>query len=225
LDDPELGIICLAHILRRDDIGVLRPGRFQFFPGGRTGRFHLHVGAGVLHDILGIFLSPEDECSAGCQGAAAACLVVRQTSGGLGCPANAVVVGVRTMQIQDPHPSTHVNGTINVVGTASCSVTMNEIYVHVVLQRSDGASWPGTTNDYYNTPQQQANAAAPCSAGPGTFRGYLSCVLRAPAGYNPSYSVNTIYGIWKGVACGLTFAKSGAAAPEPLTVSIPIYKN
>lgn len=140
-------------------------------------------------------------------------------------PANAIVVGVCTMQIQDAHASTHVSGTINVVGTATCSVTMNEIYVHVVLQRADGASWPGTTNDYYNTSQQQANAAAPCSAGPNTFRGYLSYVLRAPAGYNPSYSTNTIYGIWKGVGCGISFAKSGAADSEPLTISVPIYKK
>jgi hypothetical protein len=140
-------------------------------------------------------------------------------------PANAVTVGVCTMQVQNAHQSTHVNGTINVVGTATCSVTMTEIYVHVVLQRSDGATWSGTTNDYYNTSQQQATAAAPCSAGPGTFRGYMSYVLRAPAGYAPAYSSNTIYGAYSSVACGLTFAKTGAAQPESLTISVPIYKK
>jgi hypothetical protein len=143
-------------------------------------------------------------------------------------PANAAVIGVCTMQVQDPHPSSHVNGTINVVGTASCTVTMTEIYVKVTLQRADGASWPGTTNDYFNTAQQQANAAAPCGAGPGTFRGYMSYVLRAPAGVNPSYSSGTVYGIWKGVACG----GANRGAPEDsasegtrLEVSIPIYQN
>jgi hypothetical protein len=141
-------------------------------------------------------------------------------------PANAITVGVCTMQVQNAHPSTHVNGTINVVGTATCTVTMNEIYVHVVLQRSDGATWPGNTNDYFNTTQEQSNAAAPCSAGPGTFRGYMSYVLKAPTGYSPAYSSNTIYGVYQSFACGTaTFAKAGGAQPEPLTISIPIYKK
>ncbi|AGW40506.1 hypothetical protein O159_02770 [Leifsonia xyli subsp. cynodontis DSM 46306] len=148
-------------------------------------------------------------------------------------PANAVVVGVCTMQVQDPHPSTHVHGTINVVGTASCSIVMTEIYVKVTLQRSDDATWPGATNDYRNTSQEQANAAAPCSAGPNMFRGYLSYALTAPAGYSPAYATGTTYGIWKSVICGgpglvapnrstdNTAAKKSAA----LTVKVPIYQN
>lgn len=133
-------------------------------------------------------------------------------------PAQAITVGVCTMQAQDVHPSTHVSGTINGVGTASCSVVMDEIYVHTVLERADGATFPGNTNDVFNTNYQQSNAATPCSsASGGNFRLRLSYVLRAPAGYSPSYSTNTIYSIWKDATCG---QKNKAASADDLTAQL-----
>jgi hypothetical protein len=76
LDDPELRVIGFPDVLRGNYVGVLRSGRFQFLPSSCTGGFHLHVGAGVLYDVLGVFLPPKDEGRAGCQGAASARLVV-----------------------------------------------------------------------------------------------------------------------------------------------------
>ncbi|PPI53920.1 hypothetical protein [Rathayibacter toxicus] len=121
-------------------------------------------------------------------------------------PAQAITIGVCTMQAQDPHPSTHVNGTINGVGTATCSVSMDEIYVHTVLERADGATWQGDTNDYFGVNREQSNAATTCNNGPAVFRLRLSYVLRAPSGYSPAYSANTVYSIWKSVACGVSNA-------------------
>lgn len=131
-------------------------------------------------------------------------------------PANAIVVGVCTMNAQNPHGSTHVAGTINTVGTASCSIVMSEIYVKAVLYRADGASWAGAASDYFNTNYEQSNAATSCSAGPATFRMSLSYVLRAPAGYDPAYSANTIYSPWVSVACGASFAATQKAVAEQL---------
>ncbi|WP_066039268.1 hypothetical protein [Herbiconiux solani] len=79
---------------------------------------------------------------------------------------------------------------------------MDEIYVHTVLERADGATWAGNTNDYYNTNYESSNSAAPRSAGPATFRLRLSYVLRAPAGVDPAYAANTVYSPWISVACG-----------------------
>ena len=125
-------------------------------------------------------------------------------------PANAVVVGVCTIKANNPHPSTHVNGTINAVGTVSCSVVMAEIYIKTTLEKATGSTWAGNTQDWYNVSSLQSNASTLCSQGPGTFRTRVSYVLRAPAGYSPAYSANTIYSPWTSVACGLQFAASGS---------------
>jgi len=129
-------------------------------------------------------------------------------------PANAVVIGVCTIKVNDPHGSTHVSGTINAVGTVECSTTMQEIYVKTTLQKSAGPSWAGTPFDRFNVARGQANAATSCTAGPGTFRTVTSYVLRAPAGIDPAYAANTVYGPWRSVACG-----NARLAPSELVTS------
>jgi hypothetical protein len=113
----------------------------------------------------------------------------------------AVVIGVCTIKANDPHPSTHVNGTINGTGTVSCSVTMDEIYLKVKLERSTGTVVDGTTDDYFNTAYESGNASTSC-ANAGTWRTRVEYALRAPAGYSPAYSANNFASPWKAVACG-----------------------
>ena len=116
--------------------------------------------------------------------------------------AQAVVVGVCTIKANDPHPSTHVTGTINATGTVSCSVLMDEIYIKVSLERSNGTVVPGNTQDVYNTSYQMSNASTSC-ANAGTWRTRVQYALYAPAGYNPQHSASNFASPWKSVACGV----------------------
>lgn len=139
-------------------------------------------------------------------------------------PANAVVVGVCTIKANNPHPSTHVNGTINAQGTASCTVVMNEIYIRPVLERAGGTTWPGTPSDLFNATQTQANAATSCanaSAGQ-LFRLRIEYVLRAPSGYDPAYSSSTIYSPWVGAKCGGATRVAPGLDDDGLTFTVPI---
>ncbi|WP_216364051.1 hypothetical protein, partial [Subtercola boreus] len=122
---------------------------------------------------------------------------------GLGAaPANAATIGVCTIQAQNPHPSTHVNGTINGVGTVNCTSSVPEIYIYVVLQKSTGESWANPSRDYANTSSQQNNGASPCSAGPGIFRVETQYAITFPAGASPAYSAGAVDSPWMQVACG-----------------------
>lgn len=132
-------------------------------------------------------------------------------------PANAVVVGVCEMKANNPHPSTHVSGTINSTGTLRCTVGMTEIYLRAYLEKSTGSSWGGNTEAWLNTPPgttYSSYANTSCSNGPGTFRTRVTYALTSPPGYNPAYSANTIYSPWYSLACGL----AGLAEPQALGV-------
>ncbi|MGC0371284.1 hypothetical protein [Microbacterium sp. SLBN-111] len=140
-------------------------------------------------------------------------------------PANAYVIGECTIKANNPHPSTHVNGTINAQGTVACSVVMNEIYLRAVLERADGASWTGTTSDYFGVKGTQANAATSCSAGESGlfFRLRIEYVLQAPPGVDPAYASNTIYSPWVSGKCtnGANRVATGTEL-DGLTVTVPI---
>ncbi len=136
-------------------------------------------------------------------------------------PAQAVVVGVCNINAQNPHPSNHVTGTINAVGTVSCSMVMQEIYVLTTLERMDGVTWTGNTRDYFNSNYEQSNAATSCNQGPGTFRTRVSYVIYAPPGVNPAYATSTVYSPWIGVICGGVTAATGQPSGTNVTVSVP----
>lgn len=147
-------------------------------------------------------------------------------------PANAAtIVGVCTINVQQAHDSGHVHGTINVVGTASCTVVMSEIFLDITLENADGRTWRSKKYvDYFNTPQEQDNSAVSCDEGhAGTYRGYMSYVLKAPAGYNPSYASGTVYGPWNAsVTCSnanRVAASRSEAASAKYEVTIPIYAS
>lgn len=129
---------------------------------------------------------------------------------GVAAPADAAtVVGVCTITVGEPHASSHVSGTINSYGRLSCSIGMTEIYIRAYLEKSTGSSWGGNTESWLNTPAGKtysSYAKTSCSQGPGTFRTRLSVAFTSPPGYNPSYHANTYYSVWRGVACGVSFA-------------------
>jgi len=136
----------------------------------------------------------------------------------IAAPANAIIVGVCTIKANNPHGSTHVSGTINAVGTVSCTLVQDEIYIRTYLEKSTGASWGGNTQDYFDSSWEQSNAATSCNQGPGTFRTRVSYAIHAPVGVSPRYAANTIYSPWVPVACGVSnrATSSGNGAAETL---------
>jgi len=74
-----------------------------------------------------------------------------------------------TPQADYPHPSGHVNGTINSVGRGSCTGTVRTLAIVVTLAKSNGPKWSKAIA-LDNVSSIQHNSAASCSNGPGTFR-------------------------------------------------------
>ncbi|NQX29855.1 hypothetical protein HQQ81_21110 [Microbacteriaceae bacterium VKM Ac-2854] len=122
-------------------------------------------------------------------------------------PANAVVVGACTIKANNPHASGHVSGAINAEGSLRCTIGMTEIYIRAYLEKSGGSSWGGNTQSWLNTPAgmtYSSFANTSCSQAPGTFRTRVSYTFTSPPGVNPSYTANTIYSPWIGLACGVS---------------------
>jgi hypothetical protein len=127
---------------------------------------------------------------------------------GIAGPANAaVVVGVCTITVGEPHASSHVNGTINSYGRLSCSIGMPNIHLRAQLEKSNGTTWNGNTEDWLNTSPGGSwfsNKAIPCAGNHGTYRTNVAIVLHAPPGVNPQYHAKTYTSIWRSVACGVS---------------------
>jgi hypothetical protein len=78
---------------------------------------------------------------------------------------------VCTPNVQDPHPSSHVPGTVNVVVTVSCTEPVAQIRVEAALylqNPTDQMWYLQSTSDvatFNDTVAAQNNAAAPCQDG------------------------------------------------------------
>lgn len=106
-----------------------------------------------------------------------------------------------TIKANNPHPSVHVNGTINATGTIECKTKKANLHINVSLERRDGAVWKTVSpSDYLNTYKVQNNAFANCSAGPADFRTRAGWVIQHTS---TSAKVNgAVYTAWMPVACG-----------------------
>ena len=140
-------------------------------------------------------------------------------------PAHAVVVGVCTIKANNPHGSSHVSGTVNAVGTVSCTLVMSEIYVFTTLEKSTGASWAGNNEDWFNSAAESSNAATSCSQAPGVFRARVAYAIHAPAGVNPRSTANTLYSPWISVTCStaqIVVPGAASAGLVPATIVTPL---
>lgn len=86
-------------------------------------------------------------------------------------------------QVQRPHNSTHVPGTVNVVVTVSCSAAVPEITTRAALYKNGQLVNQSTLRTQHNTRSAQNNAAVRCS--PGNYRGWMYFKVVFPPGYNP----------------------------------------
>jgi hypothetical protein len=90
--------------------------------------------------------------------------------------------------VQNPHKSGHVPGTVNVVVTVTCTATVREIAVQAALYRqnpADGLWYLQSASDvkrYYNTAFGQNNAAAPCQD--GNWVGWMNYNVTFMSGYS-----------------------------------------
>lgn len=88
-----------------------------------------------------------------------------------------------TINVQDAHGSTHVNGTINVVSTVSCTAPVAMLQQRTALYKVGGSSWWGSQEVTYDVRTVQSNSATPCSQAPGSFYGAAVTDVVWPLGY------------------------------------------
>ncbi|MFV8131876.1 hypothetical protein [Streptomyces syringium] len=104
-------------------------------------------------------------------------------AGKSGSDADAAAVIRCEGQVQRPHNSTHVPGTVNVVVTVSCTAPVPEITTRAALYKNGQLVNQSTLRTQHNTRTAQNNAAVRCS--PGNYRGWMYFKVVFPPGYNP----------------------------------------
>jgi hypothetical protein len=127
------------------------------------------------------------------------------------------------LNVQHPHGSTHVAGTINVVTTISCGAPAAQLRLATSLIRTSPSyiQWHAATKYNYGQSFLQNNRSTSCSYGPGNFRGWGWGTITPPPGYTLSGPADyDYYGTIVPVACGLARVAQGdgANSSESLTV-------
>jgi hypothetical protein len=100
-----------------------------------------------------------------------------------------------TVNVQNPHNSSHVHGTINTIATILCTGAMEELAQSVGLYYADklvGQSYNSNTG----SPSLTGNFATACKT--GFYTGASAWLEVPPPGYEPPYSEgvdysNTVY--------------------------------
>ena len=107
---------------------------------------------------------------------------------------------VCTVDVQYPHGSSHVSGTINEVSTVLCNEAVPRLSQTTTLHKSGGGSWKGTLKVGYDTKLVQSNRATSCSEAPGKFYGSAVTDVTWPVGYvGPTH--NSLTGKTVSVTC------------------------
>ncbi|WP_162940150.1 hypothetical protein [Gryllotalpicola protaetiae] len=99
-------------------------------------------------------------------------------------PAAAAASITCTINVQNPHGSTHVSGTVNVVSTVSCTAPVASITQQTALYKTTGNSWWGTKVTKAATSSAQSNASASCTVAPGNFYGTAVTSIVWPPGFS-----------------------------------------
>ncbi|MEV5239103.1 hypothetical protein AB0K89_08315 [Streptomyces cinnamoneus] len=107
----------------------------------------------------------------------------RAEAGKSGSDADAQAVIRCEGQVQRPHNSTHVPGTVNVVVTVSCTAPVPEITTRAALYKNGHLVNQSGLRTQRGTRSAQNNAAVRCS--PGNYRGWMYFKVVFPPGYRP----------------------------------------
>ncbi len=118
-------------------------------------------------------------------------------------PAAGAVVALDTItctpNVQNPHNSSHVNGTINVVVTLTCTAPVSQINIRAALYKNGTLVKDSGQKTFNGTASAQNNAAVPCSN--GTYQGWMSYGVAFPAGYTPPTGASSGYGNAVSITC------------------------
>jgi hypothetical protein len=97
-----------------------------------------------------------------------------------------------TPNVQNPHKSTHVPGTVNVVVTMSCTAPVSEIWVDAALYRNGGLVVESGYRVFYSTAYGSNNAAEPCHT--ASYVGWGGFGVLFPPGYVPQWATTSGFG-------------------------------
>jgi hypothetical protein len=106
---------------------------------------------------------------------------------------------VCTPTVQNPHKSTHVPGTVNVVVTLSCTSAVPQINIRAALYKNGLLVKDSGQKSVFNTAFAQHNAAVPCSN--GTYQGWMSYGVLFPPGYVPQTGASSGFGNAVSITC------------------------
>lgn len=123
-----------------------------------------------------------------------------------------------TARADNPHASGHVNGTINAVGSISCTSGVAEIYVKTILSNVNTGTASSKTNDFFNVTQLSSNATKTCAEAPATFRTNVEGLVRFPAGFTPSQGTLYVSSPNTWVSCS-GISRVGADEPVEITLT------
>ncbi|HEV7756131.1 MAG TPA: hypothetical protein VGO94_09770 [Mycobacteriales bacterium] len=106
---------------------------------------------------------------------------------------------VCTPNVQNPHNSSHVNGTVNVVVTLSCTAPVSQINIRAALYRNGALVRDSGQRTVNGSSFAQNNAAEPCHN--ATYQGWMSYGVAFPPGYVPPTGSGSGYGSAVTITC------------------------
>lgn len=111
----------------------------------------------------------------------------------------AAAVIVCTPNVQNPHNSTHVPGTVNVVVTLSCTAPVRSINIRAALYRNGLLVRDSGQRTVNNSSFAQHNAAVPCQN--ATYQGWMSYGVLFPPGFVPPTGSGSGFGNVVSITC------------------------
>jgi hypothetical protein len=103
-----------------------------------------------------------------------------------------------TPNVQNPHKSTHVPGTVNIVATISCTAPVPTLQVNAALYYNGLLAAQSGYNNVAGS-YAQNNAAVPCAN--GTYQGWGGFVVVFPPGYTPPSGTTSGFGNAVSITC------------------------
>jgi hypothetical protein len=104
-----------------------------------------------------------------------------------------------TPNVQNPHNSTHVPETVNVVVTISCTSPVTELDVDAALYRNGSLVAQSGYKSFHGASYAQNNAAVPCQN--ATYQGWGGFYVVFPPGYDPPTGSTSGFGNAVSITC------------------------
>jgi hypothetical protein len=101
--------------------------------------------------------------------------------------------------VQNPHNSSHVNGTVNVVVTLTCTSAVPQINIRAALYFNGNLVKDSGQRTVNNSSSAQNNAAVPCRN--GTYQGWMSYGVLFPPGFVPPTGASSGFGNVVPITC------------------------